>query len=118
MKRVVTVEMVNSFATADLIEKYKVTQLISAPTLAMKMIKDLEENDSLDKLRSLKRITLGGSIVTAQTRLTIKELSSVDVSVLYAMTETAKVMSVCDPEKNFSDSVGRLRHNMKAKVKN
>lgn len=101
---------------ADLIEKYQVTQMVSAPALTHAFIQHLEAKNAVKKLDSLQQIYMGGSIVTVQLREKLESLLSAQIGVLYAMTETAALVTVSKPNSKISMSVGQLTSNMKAKV--
>lgn len=116
-KRVISANSTDFSIMADLIDKYQVTQMMSAPTVMLNLLHHLNEKNSLHKFNSVQKILMAGSVTTAQLRKKIKKFTSAKIGIIYGMSEMCVSVAISKPiEDNLSSTIGKLGSNIKAKV--
>ena len=104
-----TTVIMRNYNTADMIkllEKHKITTMITVPTMYTLMLAspDLDQAD----LSSLKVLSYGGAPMNSETIKALKSRLGVDLMNAYGLTETSSITTVmpgCDTERK-GDSVG------------
>lgn len=112
--RIITTESFSPELFMYIVEKYKVTAALSAPTYIALLL----QSDRLcqSSLSSLKRYFCGGSFVSKELCESMnKYLINGNIQVAYGMTELAGILSMNTTTNNLK-SVGKLGNNSKVKL--
>lgn len=112
--RIITTESFSPELFLYIVQKYKVTVALSAPTYVALLL----QSDRLcqSSLSSLKRYWCGGSFVAKELCEELnKYLINGSIQVAYGLTEIAGILSLNNSRKNLK-SVGKLGFNSKVKL--
>jgi acyl-CoA synthetase (AMP-forming)/AMP-acid ligase II len=105
--RAVLMEKFSPAATLDLVERYKVTTFLAAPTALLAIVNLLAEGSTKKDLSSLRLVQTGGSSTPVKVLREANEQLGCPVVDLYGMLETG-VTSCTSKQEPYEDWVGTV----------